>query len=341
MSSPPKVFKRYLQIIARNKLITKKRTATSPHPSIPYPALTLLVQSYGTTEKAPELLYLGDSVVERVSREDTDKRTLGEMTRDRLQSLLDTVLITHSAYHPRIYYHLCTVLQDLPRRPKILLLPVNMRCFSPQWDLNPEWQFDREIKIIKAYRAAPEDGIAQLEDYRPASEEFEIFDATSVDFSLSSFNTVGQFRLLIQANPATEVQRRFRLQQIFIFHYLHKLDPGHPKLQYLRELLNLLLQMKIVPIVYVTPVNYEAGVRYIGSEFKFQIEENVDTLTQVLKPYIDARQILFWDYNTLFSSKYFFHEDLATEHLNQEGRRDLSDLLATHIRDAFREVFLC
>ncbi len=307
--------------------------------SQPYPALASLVSCFGESGQGAEIVYFGDSVVERVAREDQDQRTLGEMVRAGLEERsLRTLVISHSAYNPYVYYHLCEVFEQLPRTPQVVLFPVNMRCFSPQWDLNPAWQFEQEVAILKAYRKHPEKGVPYLHPHEPSSEEYEQFDALAVNYPASALDRVGYFRLLIQSRPVTSYQKSLRTREIFVFHYMHPLEPKHRKLQYIERSLRLLLDQGILPVLYVTPINYQAGLRYVGESFVEVVAENVDILFHLLKPYVDDGSIMYLDYSRLLDSEYFFHRDLATEHLNERGRRVLADHLTRQVLRVLGEV---
>jgi hypothetical protein len=118
----------------------------------PYPELTQLIELFNSAKPTPEVLYLGDSVVERISKYDVDTRTLGTMVGDCLQGKLSVAYIAHSAYHLRIFYGFIQVIKTLKRRPHVIILPINLRSFSPQWDLNPVWQLEPErlSKVLEA-----------------------------------------------------------------------------------------------------------------------------------------------------------------------------------------------
>ena len=66
----------------------------------PYPALAKLAAGYDSRwKKGADILFLGDSVVERISWHDTDKRTLDQMTSDKLSSRKSLMCISRAAYH--------------------------------------------------------------------------------------------------------------------------------------------------------------------------------------------------------------------------------------------------
>jgi len=82
--------------------------------------------------------------------------------------------------------------------------------------------------------------------------------------------------------------------------------------------------MGVAILTYITPINYQAGEKYVGSEFPKALKSNVNIVSAVIKRSQVRGQINFLDYSTFLPSEFFFHADNATEHLNQEGRRALA-----------------
>jgi hypothetical protein len=68
----------------------------------PFPELTYLIRTYNREGDAPDVLCMGDSVWERLSRDDVDQRNIGQILRDALQNTLAVAFISHSAYNLRI-----------------------------------------------------------------------------------------------------------------------------------------------------------------------------------------------------------------------------------------------
>ncbi len=300
----------------------------------PYPALAKLVASYDSRlRKGAEILFLGDSVVERTSRHDTDKRTLDQMIADELANKKRLLCIARAAYHFRIYYYLLNVLRTTLKRPELVILPVNMRCFSPQWDLNPAWQFEEEIQALQIYsetRRVP--ALRVNADALPFSEmdwnmEF--------DFPFTDLKRVGQFFDLIKNIPDDPEGKFYRRKQIYILHYLKKLSRDHRRLQSLTQILGLLKDLQIRALVYITPINYQGGVRHVGQGFKDGIRANAAVLKDVVRPYMQTGLVRFMDLQENLTSDHFFHADELTEHLNQDGRMKLAHALADEIESSW------
>lgn len=297
----------------------------------PYKDLLELVRWYDK-ERSPEVLFLGDSVVERISWGDSNRLSLGQMLERELgQSRLGT--ISRSGYNPIVFYHLILALGRLKRKPRVLVLPVNMRCFSPQWDLNPLWQFTREIEVLKRFTRGRASDLGLGADPEEDPVLFERFDAAEVDYPGTPYRRIGEFRSRILQKPVTVEETAFRLRQIFIFHYLYPLDYGHRKLVFLRQAAKEIVAMGIQPFFYFTPINYQAGSRHVGELFLDRFQKNKAVVTAA----VDLASGLFRkDYSLSLGSEFFFTDDNATEHLNDAGRETLCRWIAAETQNLLR-----
>lgn len=297
----------------------------------PYPELTSLVMNYDSRRKAPQILYLGDSVLERVSWSDKDKRTLDRMVAGHLPAGKRLLCISHSAYHLKVYYYLLRILKCTRQRPELVVLPVNMRSFSPQWDWNPAWQFDEEIRILKNYIETPGMEIPVLETLLDSVPLTEAEKMKEVKYPFTDLRRFGEFHDLIKSIPSTENEKAARKKQIYIFHYLHALTSTHPKVQALLMIVDLLRELNIDLMVYITPINYQGGARFVGEGFCNKLRANTSILRDLMFEYIEQKTVHFLDLSETLSSEYFFHADEATEHLNQDGRTQLAERITSEI----------
>jgi hypothetical protein len=316
------------------RILGKHQFSTSPVAVEPYPELVKLVELFNSGNPVPDVLYLGDSVVERISHNDFDKRNLGEIVAANLEGALQVAYVSRGAYHMGVFYGLICALEKMRGRPGIVILPVNMRSFSPQWDLSPSYQFEHEIQAIEDYIANPEGAIAAIPIGKVVVSQslFESFDATPVNYPYTEFNHVGRFRKIIKSKPESEEQRKFRLRQIFIFHYMHSLISSHRKIAQLNNILHTLTNMGIAVLVYVAPINFQAGEKYVGNKFLSSLASNVKIVLDTIMAYKAAGRVHFLDCSTMFASQYFFHEDEATEHLDQTGRNALALIISKAVQ---------
>ena len=289
---------------------------------------------FNRREWPPKILYLGDSVLERTSSDDKDKTLLGEMLKTELFDLGRVEYLSHPGYHLDVYYHLLRAVAQMKDRPEWVILPINLRSFSPTWYQNPLWRFDQTIEILKQYIADPSKPMAEIPSLSEKDVSFEAFDAMAVHFPQSALRTIGQFRKLIKAKPRDVPAQRARLKEIFLFHYLYVLDPTHPFLTFLRQITKLSQSEGIALFLYFTPINFEAGTRCLGEFFVSRVCENKQKIRKVL----DATPLaVHWrDYSMLFGSDHFFTPNNATEHLRGSARQELAQTIAAEVRTVHR-----
>jgi len=296
----------------------------------PYPNLAKFIFSYDSRWKQGEdILLFGDSVTERIAWQDTDKRSLDQMTLSMLSDKKSLVCISQGAYHFNVYLHFLRLLRTTRHRPKLVVLPVNMRCFSPQWDLNPAWQFEEEIQALMAYPTTKKIPAIRINaDALPFPETDWNME---FDFPHTDLRRVSQFFELIRNIPEDLDGKFYRRKQIYIFHYLKKISQEHRRMQSLVKILDLLKELRIPVLVYVTAVNYQGGVRHVGLEFIDGLRANLAVLQKAIDPYMRTDLVHFLNLQEALKSEHFFHADELTEHLNQFGRLKLARALANEI----------
>lgn len=303
-----------LDLIRRKKRIT-------------YSELQMLLANYDGAAPA-DVLYFGDSVLLRVSRNDVEKSTLDQIFARKLAGKYGVLGIAHTAYHMLVYRELARVLQKTTHRPKVVVLPINLRSFSPQWDYHPSWQFLDEIAAARRYwlKSAPI-YIFENDTEIINTTLLRLYLATPVYYPETGLKTVGYFRNIIDTKPENEAQRTLRLQNIFRFHYMHELVASHRKIRALSDIIRLLNGLGVHVIAYVTPINWRAGEKYAGNMFVARVKSNVRLIKSKIDSACLGSMTTFADFSLLLDSDCFFGEDNSTEHLNEKGREILSDHL--------------
>jgi hypothetical protein len=309
-----------------DEVSSSKRAATSGFPVVypgsagrPFPLLAELIEAF-SRDTAPDVLFFGDSVLERISNFDDDKRTLVDLIQSAAAG--EVHFSNRSAFNPALGAALVAVMGRL-RRPKLLVVEINVRCFSPQWDQNPSWAFQQELAAIDAWLHDPTRSLPAIEDVWACTGFFDAFDRTPVNFELSRFTTAGQFRTLAADRSNQAISGPDRLRELFIFHYTHRLIRSHRKLVDLVTLVDRATRLGVNLLLYLTPINSRAGEEYVGPEFRTIHSSNV----AVIRDALGASGMAIDDLSTALPRSAFFHPDLPTEHLNQSGRSDLVGLL--------------
>jgi hypothetical protein len=233
------------------------------------------------------------------------------------------VVVARSAYNPLVFEQLLKAARAQPHKPaQAIILPVNLRCFSPQWDMHPEWQHAHERRAVSKYLQG-HPPIAAIPHVMRTARDKRRYEATRVDYPLSRFKTIGDFRRIIESEPANERERQKRSREIFIFHYGSPLAQNHARLKALSSAVSIARQIAPRVLVYLTPINMDAVHRYVGPQLGEVVKRNV----AVIRTAVD--EIVDW--SAALDAQRFFGPDTATEHLNEGGRRRLTELIGSQL----------
>lgn len=314
-----------ITLMLRTVLMYLRRRLLKSKATTKFPELQKLVSAFDRPSAQPLGLYFGDSVSLRISSFDQDKRPLPEILGEELKACTHLIAVPHSAYHAKVYRGLLTALRKMSAKPEFVVIPINPRSFSPQWDLEPSWQFDEELECIANY--VHTGTIAPVFRKMDLESGYEAFDSAPVAVKGSPLCHVGEFRLVIGCSPKTETQKRFRSRQLFLFHYCPTVEADHRKVIALEDCARMLREDGVKTLIYVTPVNCEAGVRFVGPEFRDMLKANLHTILERINR-AAWPGLLIADYSDFLGESCFFDVNSPTEHLNQAGRKILATQLA-------------
>jgi len=287
--------------------------------------LRTLVEAFGSAP-APKILLLGDSVARRVAIDDACRTPLDEMV--AAAAPVGVCRISASAFHSQVYCLLCSCLQRLPYRPDVVVVPVNLRSFSPAWDLHPEYQFLWETAVLDAYAQGR---ACTLSPPEVTAVAHAIFRAAAIHFADGTVRTHGDFLDCIAAKPPQSDAQAWaeRLKAVFTLHYMHPLRSEHRKLRYFGTMIKTLRRLGIACAMYISPINHRAGIRFAGPSFEAQVRRNIACVSQFMTAYGVQTPALGGDASLVdlafaFGEEAFFTPYNATEHLRHEARRSLA-----------------
>lgn len=296
----------------------------------------------GHEELVPDVVYLGDSVLERVSDSDHNRLGLAGQVATLLLPRLRTATFSHTAFNPAVFKRIIGVIAASQHRPRHLLIPINLRSFSPQWYAYPEYQFlsfkalfDRYLLSLDAeerrrlLNQVPE-ADKKSEGFRRSMERYLALRSNFHGTNLRAMGDFLQFKLQKPVDPEAIRERR---RLMFIFHYLYEFSGGHPLLTSLGGMLRLIATMDVNVVFYLTPVNYQAGIEYVGPEFTVVLNEHKKVIINFMNSMFVGRNCVLHDFSTLLGSDAFFQPHIANEHLNEHGRA----VLAAAISDAMQQ----
>ncbi|MBN4046881.1 hypothetical protein JYT90_01030, partial [bacterium AH-315-P07] len=118
------------------------------------------------------VLYFGDSTLYRGDYTEPDQRSLPAMLGELLPES-SVAGIYHDAYHLELLEFFCRYAVEDTHKPDVIVLPINMRSFSDERVMRPEYQFVKE-KLFLANR-----GVMFASFFRPLAA-FRAFDLTPI-----------------------------------------------------------------------------------------------------------------------------------------------------------------
>jgi hypothetical protein len=312
----------------KRKALSEKGLVARIFDKGPFRAIEQIEEAFRAGSSPPDAVLLGDSVHYRVRYNDRDGRTLAEMTGEDLAPLR-MLSLAGSAYHPRLYLALVRAILAMPERPRCIVVPVNIRCFSPQWWLRPENAYEAEVEALEKRR--PGDPAPVLPPYEK-NRDLDRYRAMDVRYPGVPLTKIGQFLDIVDSKVTDPAEKNWRSRHIAVFHYMHPLESGHPWLADLRTAIAEAVAANIRPLVYVTPINHQWGQRAAGAGFSRVVDRNLAILREALAPLAEDGGGRYEDWALAFRDGLFFNKDEKTEHLSDAGRRELAMRIAGLVR---------
>lgn len=312
-------------------------------PSVAAPCwpVVAMQQAFDQGRRPPDVLALGDSTSVLVGQLDFDWRSLESMLSARLWPRR-VLGIGHFAYNSDVFAALLDAQAIMGRHPKVVTLPVNVRQFGPEWTHSPNQTFADLIDATHAYVAEPSAPLAVLEPYPrgnllrgdPDSPAWQAFQREPVHYVGRPEATIGDFLGAIERGRRdTPEDRRRWLELIFTFHYLYELDERHPRFASLAAAIATCRDMGVALVIYVTPVNHEAGRELLGPDFEGAVRQITGAVRRVVEEAaLGSDRIVLEDWSMAMPPDLFLTSTEVLGHLNDLGRRKLASALATRAR---------
>lgn len=263
-----------------------------------------------------DILYLGDCTDSSPGKKERDKRAISQMLMD-FNPHLRISSITHPAYQLDIYLEFCRYIVKQGHCPRVIIIPINLRSFSPQWDLNPHYQFELEKIILRGgigsrllYAFYQPLIIFHYDFRRITREEFlntPVFDGE---------RQAGKMKDILTVSAGENLEKIIRKK--LLLSYMYGLQESHRKVKSMLEIARLLTAHHIRLIFYLTPIDIETGERYFPGRFTRQIKRNVDLIDKLLA----AQGVRVLDLSRGLGSDNFScrHWVAPSERLREKGR---------------------
>jgi len=271
----------------------------------PFPELKQLQEAL---KKEDPIIFFGDSVNRHYAKSDSDKRSIAEM----LDSILEESVtgISYYAYQSELYLEFIRYIKKTAPEKKItILLPINLRSFSPEWDLRPGYQFIKEKYALNGYPYWLHFNFKQYEIINKST-----FEEKRILYDNKKIGAVATIEKILATTKKDST-----LKYGFIYHYMQPIPPDHRKLKAFAEIVNYTKNSNLDVQLYFTPIDYMRAEMVGLKKFRRQVAQNKNTIKKALED--SSLKIL--DVSLLLDSTQFDYEQIPNEHLNQYGKDQL------------------
>lgn len=274
-------------------------------------------------EAKTDIVFFGDSTVFSSTKGDATTDSIATKLHSRLPgySLSD---VSHRAYHLGVCVDYCRRIAASRNRPKLMVVTINLRNFSPHWDMRPEWQFEN-IRVNLAHLDNP---LFRL--FHTPLSIFKVFRMevardqylnTPVYDGLRKIGTMRDFDGLDYA-PWNDRGTR----QKVLLYYMGTITEHNRKVESMRQIVRILKDAGVPVLFYFTPIDVETGDRVVGERLRRRVQENAAYLSGVIREEggtsIDLSCALGADcFDWPISRNY------VDEHLREAGREFVADRL--------------
>ena len=283
----------------------------------------------------PVIVYFNDSVGDYTPETDHNKRSVGELLGYYLKK--PVVEINHGAYHLGVYEAFSDYIISNKYKPELVIIPINLRSLSMEWDTRPAYQFNNEIKMLKnespillslSYlfkrinRLFSDDKFSMYIEYIYNKEEK--WENSPVFFDNMEKGIVKDY---IGSFPTNDSAKKSK----YIFHYSYPLDNGHRKIANLKTIIKNYKSNNIPMFIYITPINYESGETYVGKNFTDITKKNI----KIIKNAGNESGVKIHDLSYSLNQDYLAYPNEITEHLNETGRKFIAEYITREIRQNY------
>lgn len=293
----------------------------------PYPASKIDV---ALKDKADVIIF-GDSTMVASDYKDIDKRPIYMMLQDKLPNL-KVKAIDDLAYASDVYLEQVKYIVRNKFKPKLVIIPINIRSFSPQWDQRPDFQFEMD-KLTLRYKDTP---VFPYLKFLININLFNLIPISKSQFYNTPVYSGGELIGTMKDFEGSEYKNYTESHQnnIILVSYTYTLSKNHRKLKAFEEIADLLSSNNIKTIFYLTPVDYETIEKYAGSLAKNQMSQNID----LIKNSLSEKPVILLDLAFKLPTSEFGWRDsmYVNEHLNQNGRQFIASELAASVIDSLK-----
>lgn len=295
----------------------------------PYPAPDSVNNLLEYQKKKVNIIYFGDSTIIWWGIHEVDHRSVSNMLSSAIKKQVGQV--THNSYHANMYDEYTSFMSAKRYYPAYVIIPINLRSFSPEWDLRSTSQFTDESLYLHLTDTPFSPFLSFIVNLTlpDAKRTYDnIYDLSPV---FDGNKLIGN-GLMFESLMKPETPDAVRLPAMLQMYYLGSLSPDHRKLHALSNIADKYRNTKTKVIFYITPIDYQTGEKYFGKHFDTQVKHNTSLISSELNKH--GATVLDLSY-ALKTNYFIWHEAwYINEHLNSKGRQYIATQVAKEVNNS-------
>jgi hypothetical protein len=276
-----------------------------------------------------EVVYFGDSVVRAFSG--CEQRTEGIDDLLRAAHSSDIATVAGAGYSAQQYAVLSKLFDVTDHKPRVAIVPINMRSLSPAWGENPDWQFGADMQYVRIlsgeWQSVPAFIATSLFDANKVERDaFLQRDVTASGINYGPLEKLAEQAAGVPLNLECEADAAIytpALRAKFTINYMFDIQESHPLIGTAIGFADNLRDHGIAPLFYLTPINATEGTALVGPAFQETLIRN----SGIVRAALEETGSVVLDMTFDLPGDQFSDKGCACEHLTYEGREHVASRL--------------
>lgn len=246
-----------------------------------------ILDTYNTRQT--DVLYFGDSSVRFTGKK--DKNTAGIDQLFQIKTGLSICTIANPGFSPVIYSKYIHLLEKTRYKPRLVVIPLNLRSFTGPAARRPAFDFPLRQLYIE-YRQTGTLDVSNYLKYRFLGLEERLTESWKDQQvlyngqNLGTHSSIQEYSCITEDLDTAPEREHLYAQQLgikFRYHYMAPLDSGDTMFGFLDETIRYCKGHNIPVLFYLTPINFSDGKKYAGEDFADRVVQNIATIEKFLK----------------------------------------------------------
>lgn len=279
-----------------------------------------------TRDSAPDVVLLGESVLDFVGPLDADQRRLPTMLDAALGPDFSLLAVHGGGYHAELLATYLELLAKREHRPRVVVLPLWVRGRFRPWIEHPRFGHVDALAKLRALDPETPPWRVRGSLRRATSADFEAYYRRPHSTLLGEL-TVGDYAIPLKARTVTDPQERLAL--LYAHHHGALLRDGSEEVAAVTRMGVAARALGGGVVAYQTPISVETGTAVLGEAFEQRVRENFRAVDRAFRLGAGGSVL---QTGTAFAADEFIDPADGSEHLNERGRARLAGQLADAVR---------